>query len=176
MEMIDPEKLIIRMPPGSAVYAVTHRPEAHLDFLVREKSNVIRNRLRNPIVTIRPGLFIQDGVGLLTVMFLLGSDMEQLYETWFNYRASGQDGEQILDLMTTQENIAFHLYGDSLKVEKSVVINNSIGGFFTTAAAEIRKLPPWSMQQFDRARDVIYRKHPSPEALWKALFNQSMGN
>lgn len=164
---IDPEKIISQQQPGTAIYARVYRPEPHTDFLIREESRTIRNKLINPIVTIRPCLLIQNNVALAVVMFQLGSDPEQIFETYWNYHQTGEGEKYFLD-MSTQDNIAFHLYGDSKKIEKSIQIPNSLKDFFKKAIEEIQKLPAWSMQGFDREKERLYQQH-TMQGLWDAL-------
>jgi hypothetical protein len=172
----NPEQVILHMQPGSAVCAHVYHPEESVIFLVREKSDVIRNKLRDPVITILSGLFVQSGVGLLTMMFMLGPDIKHLFETWIDYHRTGKEGERIFNLMSMQENIIFHLYGDSLKVEKLVQINNSLSDFFLTATEHINKLQSWETIDFAITLEAIYRKYPTPEDRWHALFAHGEGN
>jgi hypothetical protein len=165
--LIDPEKIIIQYQPGMAIYTRVYRPEPHTDFLIREESSIIK-KLKNPIITIRPGLFIQNGVALVVIMFQIGSHPNQIFETWWNYHQTG-DGKKYFEDMATQDNTAFHLYGDSRQVEKSIQIPNSLKDFFKESIEEIKKLPPWNMQNFDKERETIYQQHPTPSGLWLAL-------
>jgi len=171
--LIDPQKIILQSPPGTAIYASVFRPEQHIDFLIREESKIIQNRLKNPIITVRPGLLIQNNIAVVVVMFQLGSEPEQIFETWWNYYQ--KEGGKYFRGMAIQDNIAFHLYGDTKKVEKSIQIPNSLQGFFQQIE-EIKELPPWSMQEFDEERERIYQQYPTPSALWDALFKAGKGN
>lgn len=167
---IDPKDFIISNNPGSAIYCITRRPEQRVDFLVKEESSIIK-KLINPIVSIKAGLYHYNNVTLVTVMFLIGTNMDQLFETWFNYHATGGQGQTAFSLMTTQEDIGFHLYGDSNKVEKGIVIPNNLKlkEFFANASKIISQIPPWGMAEFDKEREILYKKYPTLEDLWKAL-------
>lgn len=164
---IDPEKIIKSAAPGTAIYARVHRPEPHTDFLVREESTVIK-QLKNPPVALRTGLFLQNNIALVVVMFWIGSNPDQIFETWWNYHQTG-DGHKHFGDMITQDNIAIHIYGDSGKVEKSIKINNSLKDFFKKALEKIYTLPAWLMDDFDTARDAIYKLYPNPGTLWRSL-------
>jgi len=93
----DPEQIILQMQPGGSIGAHLYHPEESVIFLVREKSNIIRNKLGNPVITIRSGLFVQCGVGLLTMMFRLGPDIKHLFERWIDYHLTGKKGEWIFN-------------------------------------------------------------------------------
>lgn len=165
---IDPEQTIKSASPGTTIYARVHRPEPHTDFLVREETSVIQ-QLRNPAVTLRTGLMIQNNVALVVVMFRIGSNPDQLFETWWNYHQTG-DGHKHFEDMTKQNNFAIHLYGDSGCIEKSIQVNNSIKDFFQDTLKKIYTIPAWHMDDFDTARDEIYKQYPTPGKLWKALY------
>lgn len=66
--------------------------------------------------------------------------------------------------MSIQTTFAFHLYGDSLKIEKSTLVVNGLKEFFWMAIGKISTMPPWSMQAFDRAKDTTLDKYLSTEA------------
>ena len=171
-----PEQVIVHMRPGSAICALLSHPEESVNFLVREKSDVIRNKLSDPVITILAGLYVQKGVGLLTMMFMLGPDIKPLFETWIDYHQPDKEGELLFKFMSAQENIVFHLYGDSLKVRKLVQINNSLSDFFMAATEQIKKLQPWKPIDFDIELEAILKKYPTPEDRWRALFMHGEGN
>ncbi len=172
----DPEQIILQMQPGSAICAHLYHTEESVSLLVREKSDVIRNKLREPVITILSGLFVQNGVGLLTMMFMLGPDLKHIFESWLDYHQTGKQGERIFNLMSMQENITFHLYGDSFRVEKLVQINNSLSDFFLTATEQIKKLQPWKAIDFAIEVEELCRKYPTPADRWRALFMHGDGN
>lgn len=170
--LIDPEQIIKSAAPGTAIFSRVYRPEAHTDFLVREETEVI-NRLRNPIVTLRSGMFIQRTLPLIVVMFRIGENPDQTFETWWNYHQIGVDGHKYFEDMTTQDNFAIHLYGDSGEVEKSIQVNNSLKDFFMVALKKIlAHQDVWQMHEFDDARDEIYQQYPTAGKLWKYLYKK----
>ncbi len=172
----DSEPLIHHIRPGGAICTLSCYQEESVNFLAREKSDVICNKLINPVITICSGLYIQNRVGLLTIMFMLGPDIKHFFETWIDYHETGKKGERIFNLMSTQQNIVFHLYGDSFKAEKLIQINNSLTDYFLTATAQIKKLQPWEAMDFAIERKAICRKYPLPEDRWHTLFAHVEGN
>ncbi|MBF0558476.1 MAG: hypothetical protein HQL08_06810 [Nitrospirae bacterium] len=172
----DPKQFIFNMRPGSVFCAHLYHPEESVCFLVREKSDTILHNLREPVVTVVSGLFVQNGIGLLTIMFMIGPDINHFFETWIDYHMAENEGERIFNLISTQENIVFHFYGDSLRVEKLVQINNSLGDFFLRAAEQIKKLQPWGSRDFAFEREAICRKYPTCGDRWNALFMHGEGN
>lgn len=168
MKMIDPEQIIIVSPPGTAIYCRLLRPDPHIDFLIREESARIAT-LKNPVIVFRTDLFPNPSISPVTVLFKCGTE---IYETWWNYYQDSGQGPDIFQEMADQTDLALHFYGDSLKVEKSVVVRNSLAPFFRDAIARIQKLPAWSMRDFDHEREKIYQKYPSVLELWDAIYRR----
>lgn len=166
--LVNPQDVIIQMPPGSAIYGRIFRPGPFTDFYVREETKVIKS-FHNPVIVIRPGIFYMAYIALVVVMFQIGKHPDQIFETWFNYYATNEDGKKAFESLTTQENIAFHLYGNGGQKVKSIVINNNLKNFFEAAITGIEKIQPWLMSDFDKARAKLYLQFPTPSALWKKL-------
>jgi hypothetical protein len=166
--MVDPQDIIVQMPPGSSIYGRVFRPDPHTDFYVREETKIIKS-LRNPVIIVRPGVFYLSGIALVPVMFQIGKNPDQLFETWFNYYAPGEDGKKAMKTLITQDTIGFHFYGSNGQKVKSSVIKNGLQEFFRDAREGCVKLPPWSMSAFDTARAELYQQYPSPMLLWKKL-------
>lgn len=160
-----------RMPPGTAIPCRTWRPGPHTDFLVREDSEFISG-IDGFGVALRHGLFVTGDVAIVTVMFRIGPSDGQLFDTWFNYYAEESGPSHFRDL-SMQEDICFHLYGDSRTREKTLTIVNDARNFFRKTIAVIIHIEPWTADEFERAKAQIYHRHPSPVSLWEILFEES---
>jgi len=157
-------------PVGTAIFGLTHRPELKVDFLVREESEFIEQITTAKIsLPLRARLFKRDDIALLLIMFQLGNIQPRLYEIFCNYYLEGDYGEKIFRLISTQDDIAFHLYGDSGAIEKSILMHNSFKGFFRAAISKIKDMPLWSPEQFEQALGELRKIYPSKEAFWDAL-------
>lgn len=164
------------MPPGSSIALHSDRPASRTEFIAREKTPVINSIPKNPIITVRTGFYVNNAVAVVAVMFDIGSNTHAPFETWLNYHESGDDVKKQFHDLASQPTITFHIYGDSLTCERSISINNSIKGFFQSITPQITELPPWRMNQFDAARELLYLSHPTTNSLWEALFMKSNGN
>jgi hypothetical protein len=102
-------------------------------------------------------------------MFWMGKHPHQLFETWWNYHSTNEFGKNCMETMTKQENIAFHLYGDQGLLEKSILLpRNPLKSFFTNILEKLKDTSPWSMKEFDAARETIYQQY-KPMELWELL-------
>lgn len=48
-------------------------------------------------------------------------------------------------------------------------IRNLMQPSFAAMLDIVRPLKPWTMAEFDAAREVLYRQHPTPKDLWDFL-------
>jgi hypothetical protein len=140
------------------------------DFFLRETTPRIMAIPPSPTISLRAGLIVQRGVGMVIVMVELdeGRFGHELFETWWNIHQAGGERKYFED-MTGQATIRLHLYGDTRQRERRLQIENSVRAFFRTALEELGRLPSWSMVAFDRARETLYRRYPTLQALWDAL-------
>ncbi len=160
------EYKISSSPIGTVIFGVTHRPEPRIDFLLREETAFI-NQLTTAKIPFRVRLFKRNDIAIIVVMFQLGTT-SRLYETFWNYYEEGC-GEGLFRLISNQDDIAVHLYGDSGSIEKSILMGNIFKGFFKAAETKIRIVPYWSAEQFQKELDELRIIYPSKEALWEAL-------
>jgi len=154
--------------PGTASFALTYRPEPRVDFLVREESSVIKN-LATTKVTIRAKLFNKNNVIIILIMFQIGDNDIHIFDTFWNYHMEGGNGSLVFELMSKQEDIAFHLYGDSKIIEQSMLMGNVFKNFFKASIKKIENLPHWSVEQFEKEKEELCRTYPTTEDLWEAI-------
>lgn len=166
--MQNTENIISSAPTGAAIFGLTHRPEPRADFLVREESSVIK-KLTTTKISLRARLFNKNNVALILIMFQIGNNPPRLFETFWNYYMESEYGKMIFELMSTQDDIAVHLYGESGTIEQSILMNNSFRNFFKAAIKKIQDMPQWSVEQFDKEKEELHRIYPSIETLWEAI-------
>lgn len=173
MEWTTPQKVLLRYGrPGMMLYGRNVIGDAltwETSFHIREEPRVIRRLGANPRVEIRAGLFVHQGVALIPVMVELSSWKEtQRYESWINIHQDGIDGSVYLNDLATQPRIAIFLYTDSEQPEHQIQVPNRMQEAFAEIAVRAQSLPPWTMQDFDRAREDFYQLYPM-DKLWDAL-------
>ncbi len=166
--MKDTEKIIASSPSQTAIFALTHRPDPRIDFLIKEETSFINSLITSRIV-IRARLFIRNNVAVLLTMFQIGIENPHIYKVFWDYHIEGNRGKFAFELISNQEDIAFHLYGDSRTIEKSILTANSFKNFFKAATEKIKHLPPWKLEQFEREKEEILKIYPTIEKLWEAV-------
>lgn len=169
------------MPAGMAVYHRTLRScgmrvnggadsyRLGTDFIVRERSEVIRAIEADPPVDVAAGLAEAGKVLAVVVMFRIGSDPLNLYEVFFNYHESSGSAPECFRDLATQDTLAFHLHGDSAEKLRTIVAANGHRRFWAEAVERIAGAEPWSMEDFDAAKKKLFALHPTPPLLFEAL-------
>jgi hypothetical protein len=165
--LVHPEDVIRRAPVGSCIYSLTRldtSPE-EVDFLIREETARIE-AWENPPIELRSANMDQGGVILVPILARVGED---LYECWVNHYAEEVRFRRVLGTLAIQERLVLHFYGDQGELVRSLRVSNPHRDFFAEAARRCEATAPWTMQEFDTAREAIYRWHPSVSDLWRAL-------
>jgi len=164
--IISAEEAILQAPPGACVYAMTRleRGADEVALLIRERSGIIADLGRAPRIEIRASLIREADVYLIPLLTCIEGE---LYETWINYHAEG--GRQAVECLAIQDHLTIHLYDDDRHRARSLAIPHHLTEFWREAARLLAPSPPWSMAAFDAARERVYRRYPTVQALWDAL-------
>lgn len=112
-------------------------------------------------------------VYIAPMMILVNFDREMLYETMFNYYRT-EGGEKYLDALSRQDNISLLFCNEQNEVVRRICVKNSIKNDVKEMIKIFKKANPWASEEFDRAKEKLYRQFPSPEDLWKALNKNSL--
>lgn len=167
--MLNSENKICSSPVGTATFGLTHRPEPKIDFLLREETVLINQLTAKAKIPLRARLFNRNNIALIVIMFQLETSHPRLFETFWDFYLEGDYGKRVFELISSQDDIAFHLYGDSGTIEKSILMANIFKGFFRAAMKKIGDLPQWNSQQFQGELEELRMIYPTKEALWEAI-------
>ncbi|QDU63198.1 hypothetical protein Pan216_40730 [Planctomycetes bacterium Pan216] len=175
---VDPVQVLRRLPVGTALYDRTHHADGswEVHWMIREECGTIERYGKHPDFEVRAGLFrvrpTPSGgvVALVPVLFRIGP--RALYETWINEYA---DDEPTLWTLAGQPRLRISIYGDGDKPVQSFQAENLLARFSRDAWERIHKLAAWSMDDFEQARDMLYRKFPGSIDLWRQLEGQQAG-
>lgn len=165
-EKVDPLIPLLSMPPGTAIFSRVDVGQGwQTDFLIHEDEKHLRQLPRDLRIQIRTGLIVEGDIHLVNVMFIAGSSLDFLYETWWNW--CGDLGQCFRD-MVTQATINFHFHTEMGMPKRSVQIPNSLKGAFEEYCLRLDGRS-WEMKAFDAAREKVYRRFPKPEDLWRSF-------
>lgn len=172
MEYADPLSVLKTLPCGSMLYAraaFLGLSDFATYFAIKEEPRFLKRLSSRPAISVRTGLFYYGGVALVPFMMRAGGDNNMLYESWLNYFASGDAGKKAFDDLATQDEIIFIFYDPQGNEARKLSIKNSLRAQFRLFIDHIESLGPWTMDDFNRERENLYRDYPTPQDLWNAL-------
>lgn len=171
----DPEDFIRASPRGTVIYGFSQEEgKTYIDFLVRESNGGISEIPKNPAVEVRAGAVIEEGILIVTVLIRFAPE-GPIYETFWNYhRVDYRAAEgNIFEHMCAEENLTFHFYNDEGEVADVIQVSNSMRPFFSDIVQQVVALRPWTLEEFDRAKQAVVAAYPTASALWDALGQSS---
>lgn len=133
-------------------------------FLVREDSQHVARLSKEVAIEARCGLIQEANVGLVAVMLRVEGE---IYETWVNWH--NPYAQRCLRNFARQDNLIIAFLVDSPSPARTLWTPNGLQETFGAMIAELSGLKPWGMAAFDNARERLYRRYPSPQALWASL-------
>ena len=165
--MIDVESMIKQAEPGLMVYGRFFAEGAWQSGLfIRENLAHIRALGVPPRVEVRAGLIPYQDV--LPVAILVRITGGETYETWFNYHQTG-GGQAYLQDWQQQARLPILFY-TATKRERAISISNKhLADFWRQVGPQLEASRPWSMLDFDTAREELYGQYPTPQRLWQRL-------
>lgn len=165
----DPVEFIRTSTPGTVIYGCTEEEgEQRIDFLVRERSDVLKTLPKNPPLEFRTGALMLDHVFLVLVLFRFSPETP-IYETFWNYHRAAPDEPNLFDAMCAEKKIRFNMFGESGEVENLIGSTNSLRFFFSDATQEAASLMPWTFDEFDQAKKEFALQYPRPRDVWEVL-------
>lgn len=124
---------------------------------------------RDPAIGFR-SLVIQMRHVLLvaTLIQFAGSRHPTIFETWMNAYNQDHDGLLAMRLLVSQDTIALHLLDEHTIPRRSILLRHECQHFFRRTVTLVESVAPWTMSEFDRARDAVSHHFPTAADLWKA--------
>ena len=133
-------------------------------IIIHEDTEHVSRLPKEVPVKARFGFILERNVGLVVVMLLICGE---LYETWWNYHNPAY--HECFNDIIRQEKILLSFYIDSTKPARVLWVPNTLKDVFEMAIEEIQNMEPWTMNDFDVAREILYRKSPDLKELWENL-------
>ncbi|MCX8030714.1 MAG: hypothetical protein N3A59_03935 [Thermodesulfovibrionales bacterium] len=163
--MKNSQKIIAMSKPGTAIYALTFRPDPRIDFLVKEETRFIKQYSTKTNISLRAKVVFQDEVALVITLFKINNESSRIFTTFWDYYDEG--GDMVFTLASKQPDIAFHLYGDTNTIEQSILLANSFKDFFEKAIKKISQIPRWDKERFESAKKKLIDNFLNVHLLWE---------
>jgi len=158
---------------GTMVYdlVIVDNKETEFVFMVKEETKYINRHKYRPSIQLRTGLLNISGVWIIPFMILINQDFDMLYETVFNYYQTG-GGKKYFDVLKKQEYIDIMFFDEKNENARNIRINNQLQNEITEYNMRVASIKPWSMNQFDKAKQKMFEKYLRPTDLWNELGNK----
>jgi hypothetical protein len=158
----------IYTPPRIMVYSLIEvNGTQEFAFCIKEEMQYI-NRYKHMTIEVRLGILKINNVLIVPMMLMVNNDTNMMYETMFNYRQTS-GGQQFLDALKKQDDIKLIFFNEKHEAVRKIGIKNSIKADIELLEKHLKESNSWSMDDFDRVKEELYKLYPSGTDLWKAL-------
>ena len=138
-------------------------------FLIKDTSDFINKYPHNPKIELRTGLLKIDKIQIIPMMILVNKDFDMLYECTLNVFNPINESMCLLKQLVKQEFIPIIFFNLANEPVRKLLIKNNIQEFFEEVIMRLSSFPAWEMDEFDKAKQVMYKNFSTPQLLWNAL-------
>jgi hypothetical protein len=168
--------LQVYTPAGRMIYELISQDNINFkfSFLIKEETKYINKYKYNPAIEVRIGMIKIDDIFVLISMLLINRDFDMLYEMFFNYHQTengeiSDKGHDYLSILSKQNEIPILFYNEDNKRIRNLIIKNNIKEEVFEMLWRLTNTKPWTMKEFDIAKEKIYKIYPSPMDIWNHL-------
>ncbi|MFX1563429.1 MAG: hypothetical protein ACFFDP_08995 [Promethearchaeota archaeon] len=160
----------LQSPVGTAGIAPfkDERENKFTSIIIHEDAEHVSRLPKEVPIRVRTGFIKARNVGLIVVMPKIHGE---LYETWWNYH--NPIGPECFRDIMRQDKLLLVFFIDSPAPARILWVPNTLKEFFKSAIAKILGMKPWTMQEFNVARETLYREYPTPKDLWENLVDST---
>lgn len=150
-------------------------------FVIKEEDRIIEQikSKSNTNITFAFGCLpikinLNKKVDVLTFLVLLNNNYDMLYESYINFNSSDNgNSKDMIYLLSKQDIIPILIFDKTIKCKVSLNYRNEKKDIFRQVYNYLKNCKPWSMNDFNLAKEYIYKKYPTPEDLFKHITNIS---
>ncbi len=146
---------------GVARFEIDEGPVAAI--VVHEDLEHVLALPEEPTVRTRMGVIDCDAAVVLVMLALVEG---KYYETWWNFYSPGQ---LFFQDMARQDRFMLAFVVDDPEPSRVIWFPNNYKSAFAETIEKMKSREPWTMAEFDEAKDALCRRFPSVQALWESL-------
>ena len=163
-------ELLARTPGPLALYLIDDRPDhpQSVSWLVKTNRSTINTLGPSPRIEFRLGA-LQVKTVLVIVFLIRIQHTEIIFESWINGHNQNQDGLRVIHVLQEQPFLTVHFFNEDTIEQRAIRVDNPSPLFFQQCADQILHGSPWTMEDFDHAKDIVCTAYPSTLVLWSAL-------
>ncbi len=168
-------ELINRSEPGTMVqhlYSLNSGEGWLAGLAVREDPATLAHLPKRVDIRSRGAIIQVEHVHLILLMLQIQGG--PIYETFVS--AQHEDSPEFITRMAAQEAFSILMFdGVTVQPVRAFVTPNGFQRLFASIQQEYLQWPEWEFHEFDQAKENLYARYPTVEALWQALGQQSGG-
>ena len=175
---VDPIEVLNRCPVGAMLPLIgqqSYGSPIEVVFGIRVESQRIPLINNNPIA-IRMAALEEKGVFLIPIIIRLNylGFHPEYFECWLNLFPEDAIGAEIFRIISRQKRLVLQLYGDSEEIERIMIIAHNCREYWSNLESVIDHKRSWSDEEFEKAREEIYRRFTTPKDLFNYLGEKEM--
>ncbi len=167
--MIAFHELINQSLPGTMVqhlYSLNGGEGWLAGLAVREDSATLARLPKRVDIHSRGALIQVEHVHLILLMLQIQGGL--IYETFVSIQH--EDSPEFIARMAAQEAFSILMFdGVGVQPVRAFITPNGFQRLFERIQQEVPRWPAWEFQEFDAAKESLYARYPSVEAVWQAL-------
>jgi hypothetical protein len=160
---------ILQTPYSSAAYA-RFRGSSGKEvtcFIIHEDANHVQRLPKQVSIDVRATLIERSAVGLVVVMLRIEGE---IYETYWNFHRL--ELRRCFQDMSTQEELLVSFLVDSMEPARTIWIPNPLQSGFGPLMEALAVMPPWTMEEFNKAKEELSLEYPTVQALWDGMVEE----
>lgn len=164
------DDILLIMPPGtmtSDIVINTDTGKKEFVFIIKEDNFYLKNLSKYPPIEVVSGVFDIDNVFVIAFLMKFHDNPDVLYESYLNvYSTTRRDS---LDILSKQNNFKILVYDEKDKEHRVLRLKNHLKEDLEKMKKISQTYSPWSMSQFDDAKEKIFKMFPDGFIMWDYL-------
>jgi len=167
--------LINLTPPGTMIYAEIGfgKPEFETTRVIKETPTQIDLiSEKTAYIEINSCSLLVENVTLILLLLQINHNSNLTYGGWFDYHRS-DTAKRCLNNLVNQDLLRVLFFNGNPKPVRGFSLKNKLQAGFGLYLQTLNNKAPWSMEDFEFAKNIILGQFPILNALWEALKGKS---
>jgi hypothetical protein len=168
---IDSFTLINLTPPGTMIYSGIGfgNPEFETAILIKETPAQLRLFSENTAhIEINSCSILVENVTLILFSLQIDHNPNLTYAVWLDYYLS-DTAKRCLNNLVTQDLLRVLFFNGAPKPVRGFSLKNKLQAGFGLYLQTLNNKAPWSMEDFEYAKNITLGQFPTMNSLWAAL-------
>lgn len=140
-------------------------------FIIKEDNMYLRNISKYPQIELIAGAFNLNDIMVIVFLVKFHDNDDVLYECFLNIHS--ESNKETLEILSEQEFINIIMFDENIEIKRTIRLKNNIKERMRNLNEMAKGYIPWSMEQFDEAKDIVLKNNPDAFRFWDFLSKQS---